>query len=74
MDCGTVVCQPDDCLLTQSVKAWVLLKGGALAKVIGLKDEKVRELGSRVVETFKTRYQKGVEGSEMWDRFVEELV
>jgi hypothetical protein len=60
--------------LTQSAKAWEVLKDGALAKAIGVKDEKVQELGGRVLETFRTRYEKGVQRSGMWDKSVAELV
>jgi hypothetical protein len=60
--------------LTQSAKAWEVLKDGALAKAIGVKDEKVQELGCRVLETFRTRYEKGVQRSGMWDKSVAELV
>lgn len=54
--------------LTQSKKVWELLKDGALARAMGIKDEKVQELGAKVIETFKTRYEKGVQRSEMWDK------
>jgi hypothetical protein len=60
--------------LTQSAKAWELLKDGALAKAVGVKEEKVQELGWKVIETFKTRYESGVQRSGMWDKSVEELV
>ena len=60
--------------LTQSAKAWELLKDGALAKAIGVKEEKVQELGRKVIEAFKTRYESGVQRSGMLDQSVEELV
>jgi hypothetical protein len=60
--------------LTQSAKAWELLKDGALAKAIGVKEEKVQELGRNVIEAFKTRYENGVQRSGMLDQSVEELV
>lgn len=60
--------------LTRSAKAWEVLKDGALAKAIGVKDEKVQELAGRVLETFRTRYEKGVQRSGMWDKSVGELV
>lgn len=60
--------------LTQSTKAWGLLKDGALAKAIGVKDEKVRELGGRVLETFKTRYEKGVQRGEIWNKPIKEVL
>ena len=60
--------------LTRSAKAWELLKDGALAKAIGVKEEKVQELGRNVIEAFKTRYENGVQRSGMLDQSVEELV
>jgi hypothetical protein len=60
--------------LTQSTKAWGLLKDGTLAKAIGVKDEKVQELGGKVIDAFKTRYGKGVQRNELWNKSMEELV
>jgi hypothetical protein len=60
--------------LTQSAKAWELLKDGALAKAMGVKEEKVQELGRKVIDAFKTRYESGVQSCGMFDQSVEELV
>ncbi|PMD18443.1 hypothetical protein NA56DRAFT_751393 [Hyaloscypha hepaticicola] len=60
--------------LTKSAKVWELLKDGALAKAIGVKEEKVQELGQKVIETFKRRYENGVQRSGMWGISVEEVV
>lgn len=60
--------------LTKSAKAWELLKDGALGKAIRVREERVQELGWKVVETFKTRYESGVQKSGMWDKSVGELV
>ncbi len=51
-----------------------MLNDGALAKAIGVKEQKVQELGWKVIERFKTRYESGVQRSGMWDQSVEELV
>lgn len=59
--------------LTQSEKTWGLLKDGGLAKAVGVKNEKVQDLGERVLETFKLRFENGVQKSEMWDKSVKEL-
>lgn len=60
--------------LTESEKSWMILKDGALAKAVGVKDELIKELGSNVLETFRIRYEEGVQRSEMWEKSIEELL
>lgn len=51
--------------LVQSSKAWKVLKNGALARALGVKDEKVKQLAETILETFKERFERGPQnGSE----------
>ncbi|KAF2502178.1 hypothetical protein BU16DRAFT_545663 [Lophium mytilinum] len=45
--------------LIQSARAWKILKDGALAKAVGVDDEKVQSLAKEVEKTFKLRLEGG---------------
>lgn len=50
------------------------MKDGALARVMGLKDQKIRDLSEKAIGTFKIRCEKGVQRDDMWSKYVEDLV
>lgn len=59
--------------LTQSRKAWSILRDGALAKKMGISEERVKEVGEQVISTMKKRFENGPD-SPMAGKTIRELV